>query len=112
MALQHFFVGQHYLGARTIEDLRVIPGLEVRRHYSYAYYCGRCGDIWARLLHDDASYTQLIQLPCRQHGGDGLLACHPTWTDMPIRFEDNWPLDAIKYEFEATLAKAEKELKT
>jgi hypothetical protein len=110
MALQHFFIGPRYLGAREIDSYRRVPGLETRWHHSYCYYCIQCGEIWGRILHDKAKYHQLIQLPCAKHGGDGLLGCHPTWHDMPIRFEDNWPLDAIKYEFKASMAKAKKEL--
>lgn len=111
MALQHFFADGQYLGARKIPDLRVYPGLEVRRHFSYAYYCGRCGEIWGRFLHDIADYTQLIQLPCRKHG-DGLLSCHPTWLDMPTRFEPDWPLAATKREFELLLAEALQSMET
>lgn len=105
MALQHFFADGEYLGARTIPDMRVVTGLEVRRHFSYGYYCGRCGEIWGRLLHDGASYTQLTHLPCRQHGG-GLLSCHPAWFDMPTRFEFDWPIAATKREFNILLAEA------
>jgi hypothetical protein len=98
MALQHFILGQEYLGSRTIPDLRQVPGLEVRRHFSYVLYCGRCGDIWARLLHDGAEYTQLEQRPCAAHG-DGRLSCRPEFFDMPTRFESDWPPAAIEYEF-------------
>ena len=99
MALQHFIVEGQYLGARAIPDLRQVPGMEVRRHYSYVLYCGRCGEIWARFLHDGAEYTQLSQIACRKHG-DGKLSCWPAWLDVPTRFEQDWPPAAVRWEFD------------
>jgi hypothetical protein len=98
VALQHFFVEGEYLGARQIPDMRWVPGLEVRRHFSYVLYCGRCGEIWARFAHDGAGYTQLSHRPCAKHG-DGRLSDEPTWTDLPTRLEADWPPAAIAYEF-------------
>jgi hypothetical protein len=98
MALQHFMVEGAYLGARTIPDMRIVPGLEVRRHFSYVLYCIKCGEIWARFAHDGAEYTQLEQRPCAAHG-DGRLSCRPEFLDLPTRFEPDWPPAAIAYEF-------------
>ena len=109
MATQHFFLGARYLGARSIPDWRVVPGLEVRWNFSYALYCGRCGEIWARFLHDRAEYTQLSHHPCRKHGG-GELGCHSAWFDMPTRFEEDWPPEAIRYEFDVLIEHALKEM--
>lgn len=106
MAAQHFFVGRNFLGTRQIPTNRVVPGLEIRPHFSYCLFCMRCGDIWARIMHDAATLTQIRCVPCRKHG-DGRLACHPQWLDDPTRFEEDWPSAAIRHEFLATLAVVE-----
>jgi len=108
VATQHFFVGQTYLGSRLIPDFRTIPGIEVRRHHSYALFCPRCGDIWGRLIHDGAGYTQLTHRSCVKHGDGRLSDLHEH--GEPIYFEKDWPKDAVKYEFERFLEQAEKGL--
>ncbi len=105
MAAQHFFLRGQYLGSRRIPDFRVIPGMEVRPHFSYALFCMRCGDVWARFVHDKAELTQVTCRPCREHG-DGHLSDHPAWLDMPTRFEDDWPDAATQYEFETLFPRA------
>lgn len=110
MASQHFFVEGRYLGSRLIPNYRKMPGLETRWHHSYVYFCGRCGDLWARFLHDQAEFTQLMNVRCRKHG-DGVLQCHETWADLPLRFERDWPLAAKRYEFETLIGLAEEKLK-
>ena len=102
MGRQTFFAGGRCLGARTIPDLRVVPGLEVRRHHSYALYCPRCGDIWARFLHDGADYTQLVHRNCAKHG-DGRLANACVWPDDPTSWAADWPREAIRLELIALL---------
>jgi len=103
MAAQHFFVGNRYLGARKIPDFRVIPGLEVRRHYSYALFCMRCGAVWGRLLHDGAELTQCTIRPCLRHG-DGKLSMTHHFEGEPFNFESDWPPAAVAHEFSAELA--------
>jgi hypothetical protein len=105
MASQHFFVRTTYLGSREIPTMRIVPGLEVRPQHSIAYFCMRCGDIWARLLHDRALLTQCHMRPCKAHG-DGRLSDPAEWFDMPTRVESDWPWDALKWEFEVSLALA------
>ena len=111
MAAQHFFADGRYLGSRQIPSHRLIPGLEVKWYDSQVFYCLRCGEIWGRLLHEKASYFQITCRLCSSHG-DGRLS--DDW--MPAdynrtRFEEDWPPDAVKYEFERQLAVREKELK-
>ena len=103
MAAQHFFLGSRHLGTRQIPDTRCIPGLEVRFHHSYAYFCMRCGDIWARLLHDRAPLTQCIVRPCLRHG-DGRLSHTHFFAGEPTNFEADWPPAAVAHEFQAELA--------
>lgn len=102
MSAQHFFLGGRYLGSRVIPSYRQIPGLEVRYHYSYAYFCAHCGDIWARIIHEGAPVTQCVHRMCLAHG-DGRLACPSTWLDEPVRFADDWPDAAVEVEFSALL---------
>lgn len=102
MGAQHFFLGNRHLGVRQIPTMRIVPGLEIRPHHSYAYFCMRCGDIWARLAHDKAELTQCLVQPCRRHG-DGQLGCHPNWSDEPRRVESDWPVPALQYELETVI---------
>lgn len=108
MALQHFFVGQRHLGSRLIPDTRIIPGLEVRFHYSHVFFCPHCGEIWGRLLHEKARYHQCAYRPCAKHGNGRLSDNHPH--SEPVYFEPDWPKAAIQYEFERFLEQAEKDL--
>ena len=110
MSTQHFFLGNRHLGSREIETTRIIQGLEVKPHDSYVYFCGRCGDIWARFLHDKARYTQCFHFPCAKHGDGHLSMLHDRADYDPLYFEENWPPAAVQYEFERFLAHAIKEL--
>ena len=109
MAFQHFFVDGQYLGARKIPDNRVVPGLEVRRHHSYALFCMRCGEIWGRILHEDAPLTQITCRPCLKHGC-GMLSHWHYFTGDPHNYEDDWPAAAVRHEFNAILTLTAKEL--
>ena len=114
MARQHIFAEGRYLGSRMIPTNRVFPGLDIRVNDSYVKFCARCGDIWCRFIHEAAEYTQLVCEPCPKHivAGywGGTLGCHPTWTHLPYLFADDWPPDAVAYEFNALLSTAERQL--
>ena len=107
MALQHFFANGLYLGSRHIPDYRVIPGLEVRRHFSHVLFCPRCGEIWGRILHDGATYHQSTYRPCTKHGNGRLSELHEH--GEPVYFELDWPADAVTYEFKRYLEQADKD---
>lgn len=110
MGKQYFIVGKSVLGSRTIPDNRIFPGMEVRRNYSFALFCGKCGEVWGRLLHDAAVYTQVRVVPCLKHG-DGRFSLTFPWPEECFNFEDDWPPEAIKHEFFAELAWTLKETK-
>lgn len=108
MARQDFFAYGRYLGSRQIPTNRVVPGLEIRPHRSYAFWCGWCGDVWARIIHQASPFTDLEYRNCRKHGdprfaSDGRLSHNAAWMDSPIRYEPDWPAAAVALEFEATL---------
>lgn len=111
MASQHFFLGSRHLGTRQIPDMRIVPGLDVRPHHSYAFFCMRCGDIWGRLLHDRGRLTQCTIRPCARHG-DGRFSTTFHFAGEPTNFEADWPPAAISHEFSCELALAEHALKT
>jgi len=107
MGTQHFILGKSVLGARKIPDLRVIPGLEVRFHHSYCFFCIRCGEIWGRLLHDRAEYTQCVCRPCLAHG-DGRFSHASFFPGEPDNFERNWPVAAMRHELLAEISFTER----
>ena len=109
MALQHFFVGARHLGARQIPDTRCVPGLAVVFHWSHAFFCPKCGEIWGRLHHERGAYWQCTYRPCVKHG-DGHLSQDwvPASYDVTY-FEPSWPPAAIEYEFQRQLERAERE---
>lgn len=109
MARQSFFVDGKYLGARNIPNFIKIPGFDIRPSHSYVYFCMRCGDIWARFLLDGPSLHQFRCIPCAKHG-DGKLGAYPAWDWDPTHFDDDWPDDAVRYEFNILLNHALKEL--
>lgn len=108
MAEQHFFVEGRYLGSRPIPNNRMIPGLPIKRHDSIVYFCIRCGDIWARFLHDGAELTQCQHRPCARHGDGQLSWVHDFHGYDMMYFEENWPPAAVQYEFERFLDYASK----
>lgn len=108
MARQHFFVGPRHLGSREIPTLRVIPGLDVRPHYSHAYFCMRCGEVWGRLIHERSELTQCTVRPCHLHG-DGRLSQTHYLLGEPTNFEPDWPPQAVAHEFFAELTNQAKE---
>ena len=107
MGRQSFFVGGSYLGSRTIETNRVVPGLEVRPHYSYALFCMQCGEIWGRLHHDKARLTQVVTRPCLEHGC-GRLSNNHKYAGEPTYYESDWPAAATRHEFQAILKEGER----
>lgn len=108
MSTQHFFVDGRYLGSRQIPDHRIVPGLEVRRHHSYALFCMRCGEIWGRFVHDGAPLTQLTFRPCLRHGDGRLAFLHHNLGD-PHNYDPDWPDEAVAHEFRAWMALLAKE---
>lgn len=109
MSRQRFIIEGRDCGSRVIETMRRVPGLEVRPQHSFAYFCMRCGDVWAKLDHEAARLTQCTVRPCRRHG-DGRVSTD-WWPDLPTHFEDDWPPAAVRHEFLCFLEQAERELK-
>ena len=69
----------------------------------------RCGEIWARLIHERARLTQFIIRPCREHGDGRLSTPYPC--DDPLEFSpSSWPDLAVQHEFLSNLELAEREL--
>ena len=100
---QYFQLHKRYLGSRQIPALVVIPGFTVRRQFSYAFFCMRCGDIWGRLLAEDAYLAQIINRPCDKHGDGRLSRTFPT-SDMPDAIGPDWPKAALLHELLCELA--------
>ncbi len=101
MGRQTFFLGTRCLGSRNITDFRLIPGLEVRALHSRAYFCGKCGDIWGRLLHDKAGFTECTLRPCLAHG-DGRFSQYHDFGEG-TDFSADWPAAAKLHETRAWL---------
>lgn len=97
MSTQQFYVGGRYLGQRPIPDWCIIPGLVTRKHFSVAFFCMRCGDVWGRLLNLDGALTQCVCRPCRKHG-DGRLSRVFHTPDMPDDLSPAWPAAALRHE--------------
>lgn len=109
MARQSIFIGSRYLGSREVPNFRRDATFGQRPTESWAYFCQRCGDLWARFLVENSDWTQCYHIRCAKHG-DGRLACDSRFEWLPIAFDDTWPEAAVRYEFEASLNLAIKEL--
>lgn len=108
MTVQQFYVGGSYLGQRDIPRVRLVPRLEQSVQRSIAYFCPKCGDVWGRIVHLASDYTQCVQRACAKHG-DGRLGTLPyNILGEPTNVEHDWPAQAVRYEFAAELAYAEK----
>lgn len=107
MGKQVFEADGQVLGSREIPNFLNLPGIAIRPHYSYAYFCCRCGEIWGRLRHEGAAYTQCIYRNCRAHG-DGRLAMTFPSDREPIGISFDWPREALLREFLVELETAER----
>lgn len=108
--LQHFSAHGQYLGSREIPNffLHGLYGPEEQR--SYALYCEKCGTIWAKIQTDNPRKYWLEHAICRDCGG-GELACRRAdlyWS--LLQFQNDWPPQAVEWEFFRLLERAEKEL--
>jgi len=101
MARQTFFLGPCCLGSRSVPEFHFTPGLGNRLIRSRAYFCGRCGDIWGRLLVDSSTFTQLVQRPCLAHG-DGRFSQFHNFEEG-ADYSADWPAAATAYEARAWL---------
>ena len=105
MARQHFFVGKSHLGSRDLQNFRQCSWRGNIPVESWAYFCQSCGDIWARLIVEGGSNTQVRARPCPAHG-DGTLAllCKFEWWETELSAD--WPIDALRRELLLELDKA------
>lgn len=107
--IQHFFVHGLFLGSREIPNFFRSP-FGPERQRSYAYYCDRCGEVWAKLEAQGAERYWPVTRPCEKHG-DGTLAVSRTdeyW--IPQQFTNDWPPEAVVWEFNCLLAQVMKEI--
>ena len=111
MALQSFFAGGRCLGSREIPNFRSDPTFGLVTAASWAYFCPRCGDIWARLAVEGSPTTQLAQRPCLEHG-DGTLAVSSRWEASETTYQPDWPEEALRWQCHALLERAYKELES
>lgn len=110
LAKQHFFISGRHLGYREVPAFVKIPGFEVRRQSSYAYFCGLCGDIWGRIHVEGAPYTRSIERPCLRHGNGRLSDLAYIEGDFFPYWREDWPPAATEHEFRAFLQEAIKRL--
>lgn len=66
---QHFFLNGAYLGSREIPTWTTLGGSEPPRvASSYLLICGKCGEIWGKMMHDHPeAFTQPVLSACREH---------------------------------------------
>ena len=98
MARQLFEVKGRILGWREVPNFRNIPGFDIRPTESFAYFCPRCGEIWARLWCEGATYCQCSYRLCQAHGDGRLANGHDVVGDWPWRPAANWPKEALMRE--------------
>lgn len=108
MTLQHFLIEGRRCGSREIPSFRRWAGDIARPAGSWAYFCPRCGDVWAKL--DAGGYcTVMTAAYCRKHG-DGTIARLCPFERWETEFGDDWPLEAKVHELTALLDQAEREI--
>lgn len=109
-ATQKFFVEGRYLGSRQIRAWNDRPPFGMLPVCGVALFCPNCGDLWARILPVDATWTQSYIRKCKRHG-DGTLSAVPClfyWQEN--EFAEDWPPAAIRHEFLTLLEQAERRL--
>lgn len=96
MPLQHFFVQGRYLGNRRVPAFRQDSTFGMRSTDGVCWFCPQCGEIWARLVVEGASYHQHWTEACPKHG-EGKIdrECRFEW--WPCKLEADWPEEALRY---------------
>lgn len=103
-----WFLNNDYLGEgeiiRELGDRRPVT--------SIAYLCPRCGDVWARVAVEGASYWFAAHASCpRCAPYHSLDVPGSLWMGHDLRFNDSMPDGLIKRELELALQAAEAELR-
>ena len=113
---QHLFSHGAYLGSREIPTYTKSSDGQLRINNSYVLFCPACGEVWGRLMHEHwGAFCQIIYRQCREHAkfpSDGFLSLRG-YEDKPpclpgMEIEDNWPVEAIRHEFQSALALSER----
>lgn len=66
-----YFLGKNFIGSAELPPHHI--GSD-----SQAYFCSTCGDIWARIIIEGATY-HLWNVPCENHSRTGV----PDWSATP-----------------------------
>jgi hypothetical protein len=94
--LQHFLVQSRYLGSRQVPAFLRSSTFGMRPTYGVCWFCPQCGEIWARLAVEGASYHQHWTESCPKHGGGAIdRECRFEW--WPSALEADWPEEALRY---------------
>jgi hypothetical protein len=119
MNAQHFWLANSYLGSRQIGNAWIADEQSAARrtalvHHHLAYFCQYCGTVWGRVTYDYASPRwQICVRACAEHGmipleayvAGSLQSTYPG--SDPLKFARDWPRDAMKWEADLLLRKAE-----
>lgn len=111
--LQHFSAHGLSLGSREIPNffLHGLNGPEVQR--SYALFCNRCGNVWAKIEAGEGSTNWWIErAKCRDCGGGEIATRRPDLYWHLLQFADDWPAEAVEWEFNRLLEQALKGVKS
>ena len=122
MNAQHFWLANSYLGSRQIGNVWIADEQSAARrtalvHHHLAYFCQYCGTVWGRVTYDYASHRwEICVRACAEHGmipleayvAGSLQSTYPG--SDPLKFARDWPRDAMKWEADLLLRKAELDL--
>lgn len=110
MGQQIFEADRQYLGQRLIPGFRrpedTWNGV-ARVTDSYAFFCPRCGEIWGRMVHEGATFTQCWSRNCAEHGDGRMAWWNPAGS--PVGLAADWPRAALLRELMMEIRLAEKE---
>lgn len=119
MNAQHFWLANSYLGSRQIGNAWIADEQSAARrtalvHHHLVYFCQYCGTVWGRVTYDYASPRwEICVRACAEHGmipleayvAGSLQSTYPG--SDPLKFARDWPRDAMKWEADLLLRKAE-----
>lgn len=109
---QSFWVGNKFLGSRPLPLLHRDVDGQIYAVRNQAFCCPVCGEVWGRVTVDSPKATWSFSLrPCRNcfHGSwsevvRGCFSDPPHWGGGPLTFSDDWPPDAIRWEFHSLIS--------
>ena len=99
--LQHFFIEGKHLGTAD-RSLITVRG-QLQPPESIAFWCPHCAEVWARAMIEEGNFCDIRFIPCKKHPHRIYQVSGSLHTAMEPEFNECFPEEVLKWEFERHL---------